>query len=74
MARDEPRTGDGSTRGRKIGRYEVRVQRDDGSWIWRQTAALFRGRTPAPPPPPPAAPAGKWVRHSGFGWVWRKNR
>jgi hypothetical protein len=76
MAEDQPRTGDGRTRGRKLGSLNVNVQRQDGSVNWKQTSNLFKGETPrvTPAPRPQQEPQGKWVRHFGFGSVFKKRK
>lgn len=39
---DKPSTGDGKTsKGRKIDKAEVKVQRPSGSWDWKQIAKLW---------------------------------
>lgn len=70
---DMPRTGDGRTRGRKIGRYEVKVQRASGSWDSKQTAGLWKGAKHRAAPPA-AAPKSttKAEPHPIWGVIFRK--
>jgi hypothetical protein len=43
--KDKPKTGDGKTsKGKKISRFEVKVQRSSGSWNWKETIKLFGKR------------------------------
>jgi hypothetical protein len=41
VSKDQPRTGDGRTGGRKPKRLEVTQKTSSGTFLWKATAALF---------------------------------
>lgn len=71
MSKDQPRTGDGRTRGKPLGELNVAVRRGSGAVMKGETVKLW-GRKGKPAPEMPSRPARTEPpakRDSWFGWV-----